>query len=77
MTEGEILSNQPEQIQLDETRVEVPSIVEKKTKELYIRPGFILVRHIKTGGEVVIAESQYGRIYSAEEWEQITDVKKK
>lgn len=77
MIEGEMLSNQPENIVLEETVTEVNSIVEKPGKEIYIRPGFILIKHKETGGTIVVAESQFGRIYATEEWEQITDLKKK
>lgn len=75
--DGEMLSNQTENIVLEETVAEVNSIIEKPQKEIYIRPGFILIQHKETGGTIAVEQSQYGRIYATEQWEQITDLKKK
>lgn len=75
--DGEMLSNQTENIVLEETVAEVNSIVEKPQKSIYIRPGFMLIKHIETGGEIAIEESQYGRIYPESEWEKVSDSKKK
>lgn len=64
-----------EPVELTET---ITTVEEISATKPYIKPGFIIVKQKSgIGGEIIIRETQLGKAFSTDEWEQITDSKKK
>jgi len=67
-----------ESLDLDTASDAVISPVEpvQKTKELNLRHGQVVVKHIASGREIIVSEKHIGRVFKPEEW-QVVDGKKK
>jgi len=44
--------------------------------ERNLKPGFIAIRHKTTGGEIAIAEKQWGTVFTNANWERLEGKKK-
>ena len=72
LTEGEILSNQPEAIEITET----PQAVESVFNSTALKPGYVMIEH-KTakGTPIIVNAKQYGTTYPESDWQLVAEKK--